>query len=155
MRALTPAAVDTLLAWLAAFPEDRHGPVWLEAYEDTYRQRLRRPLADDRGARSPVAAGSRPRAQIVFCIDVRSESFRRHVEAQGPYETYGYAGFFGVAMKHDGVRQRRAFPAVPGPADAASTTSTRPCGRSRSAPLAGLRVGLALADGWPITCSTT
>ena len=88
----------TLLGWLDAFPPDRHGPVWLEAYEEGFRGEIVRKLSAHRGTVPPL--DTRPRAQLVFCIDVRSESFRRHVEAQGPYETFGFAGFFGIPLSH-------------------------------------------------------
>jgi len=75
--------------------------VFLDAWEATYRGALVDPLTD---ASESVAAsddGDRPDAQLVFCIDTRSEVIRRHVEAAGDYETHGYAGFFGVPMRHD------------------------------------------------------
>ena len=95
---LPSSDIQTLLGWLNVFPSDKHGYVWLDALESSYRGQLIQRLSAHRGKTSVTEA--RPRAQIVFCIDVRSEPFRRHVEAQGPYETYGFAGFFGLPISH-------------------------------------------------------
>ncbi len=98
MPDLSPDDARTLLGWLDAFPPDRHGPVWLEAYEDAFRVGIIQRLTAHLGTVPPLDV--RPRAQLVLCIDVRSESFRRHVEAQGPYETFGFAGFFGIPLSN-------------------------------------------------------
>ncbi len=95
---LSPPDAQTMLHWLDDFPAEHHGAVWLEAYEDAFREEILGKLSAHRGF-VPVL-DSRPRAQLVFCIDVRSESFRRHIEAQGPYETLGFAGFFGIPISH-------------------------------------------------------
>ncbi len=76
-----------------------------EAWEDGF---VRRSLA---GLRAPARRSRRPRpdAQAVFCIDVRSEVMRRHLEAQSEgIETLGFAGFFGVALREDGDSGRTA-----------------------------------------------
>ena len=86
--------------------------IWLSAWETTYRQHLlttihsaNTPDTDDLGGVLPdpgdASSDERPEAQLVFCIDVRSEIIRRHLEETGPYETHGYAGFFGVPMEHE------------------------------------------------------
>ena len=98
MHDLSRADAQTLLTWLNTFSPDRHSPVWLEAYEDSFREEMLKKLVAHREAAPSLEA--RPRAQLVFCIDVRSESFRRHIESQGPYETFGFAGFFGIPISH-------------------------------------------------------
>ena len=95
---LSSTDTQTLLEWLDALPTDEHGPVWLDALESSYRKQLIEQLANHRGA--PSTNENHPRAQLVLCIDVRSESFRRHIEAQGPYETFGFAGFFGIPVSY-------------------------------------------------------
>lgn len=75
-------------------PPDHRASVWQDAYEHGVHDELLRSIsAGPPDAREP----GRPFAQVVCCIDVRSEGLRRNLEAVGEYETYGYAGFFGLA----------------------------------------------------------
>ncbi|NIC00578.1 DUF2309 domain-containing protein [Halobacterium sp. R2-5] len=101
--------------------------VWLSAWEASYRSAL----VDELTAASASLADAdeddgRPDAQLVFCIDTRSEVLRRHVEAAGDYETHGYAGFFGVPMRYTGYGDDRPVDACPPIVGAAHRVTDRP-----------------------------
>ena len=86
---------EAIINLLGSIDDDDRVAIWLAAHEWNFRDRLLARLT------GPVAAPdtARPDAQLVFCIDVRSEGFRRQLEALGAYETYGFAGFFGVPVR--------------------------------------------------------
>ncbi len=88
-------AHDAVAEILAEVPADIRPSLWLEAQERNMDERLLSTL--DR--LDPGQGLARPDAQLVFCIDVRSEGLRRHLEAAGNIETLGFAGFFGVPMR--------------------------------------------------------
>lgn len=66
-----------------------------EALEDGYARQLIGKIAPP----PAQTQEERPAVQGVFCIDVRSEPLRRHLEAQSPrIATLGFAGFFGITL---------------------------------------------------------
>ena len=93
--------------WHLSF-ERRYRVEALDAF--VARQRLRPPELMARSARRA------PWVQVVTCIDDREESLRRHIEELDPgAQTFGFAGFFGVAMFYQPLGAPRARPLCPAP----------------------------------------
>lgn len=99
MIAAQSSQVHRLLEWLDEFPESAHGPIWLRAYEAGYQEDLIEKLREQISSEKEQKESPRPLAQLMFCIDVRSEPFRRNLESVGNYDTIGFAGFFGIPMR--------------------------------------------------------
>jgi uncharacterized protein YbcC (UPF0753/DUF2309 family) len=65
-------------------------------------------------ARQGKLLSHRPRYQAVFCLDEREESMRRHLEEiADDVETFGVAGFYGVAMYYRGAADAHFVPLCP------------------------------------------
>ncbi|GAA3508108.1 hypothetical protein FHR32_007548 [Streptosporangium album] len=112
----------------AVFADAGHATAWLAAVMScdalerrrllhlAYERRHRVGVLDALAAHQRVAPWPTPRPlfQAVFCIDEREESLRRHLEEHDPRaETFGCAGFFGVAMTYQGLDEVRARPLCP------------------------------------------
>lgn len=103
------AQADAQVAALAE--QQQHEWLWQDALEIAYQ----RPLARALSTPLRVAATAPAVAQLVCCIDVRSEPLRRAVEAADPaIQTRGFAGFFGLPIAYTPLGSSLSRPQLPG-----------------------------------------
>ena len=89
--------------------------IWQRAQEISYQDRLIKLLGQAPVRPVGTQAEARPPAQLVFCIDVRSERFRRALEATDPtIDTRGFAGFFGLPIRYQPIGVTTCRPQLPG-----------------------------------------
>lgn len=89
--------------------ESRHDWLLQDALERAYQQPLCQGLA------KASAVPATPTVQAIFCIDVRSEVFRRALEASSTtIQTRGFAGFFGLFISYSPTGTAMTRPQLPG-----------------------------------------
>ncbi|MFN7922330.1 MAG: DUF2309 domain-containing protein [Bryobacteraceae bacterium] len=114
VRAMDQPRFECFRAEIAAFHSLERRRVFHLAYEHRHERQILIPLARHRRELGPIGAASRAAAQVFFCIDEREESIRRHLEELDPeIETFGAAGFFGVAMNYHGIDDARGVALCP------------------------------------------
>lgn len=138
--AATAEQRDAVAAVLHAIPEHVRAAIWLEAHELSVRNELLGKLQRV----DPGPAVAAPSAQLVACIDVRSEVLRRNLERTGEYETFGFAGFFGVPLRWQPMGSTASDPRCPVLVRPQHAASEVPLERSWRSALPGHR---ALAGG--------
>ncbi len=90
----------------------QHDWLWQAALERSYQAPLCRGLM---AAPPPTAAAEPPAVQAVFCIDVRSEVYRRALEASSTaVQTLGFAGFFAMFVDYRPLGTEMQRPQLPG-----------------------------------------
>jgi uncharacterized protein YbcC (UPF0753/DUF2309 family) len=108
-------AWDELLGWRAA-SNHQSSVDWIfqEAQEIAYQSGLCHALKP-RLRFSAADIADKAAVQAVLCIDVRSEVFRRALEAcSTAIQTLGFAGFFGLPISYVPLGSRTARPQLPG-----------------------------------------
>lgn len=114
LSTLDEPALRLLMQEVLGFDEWKRREVFQQAYERRHARRILLPMVRHfQGARKADKT-EKITAQVFFCIDDREESIRRHLEELDPtIETFGAAGFFGVAVDYTGLDDAKASPLCP------------------------------------------
>ncbi len=109
---LTTLEWQLLLREIDSFSTTERQRIYHLAYERRYRNQVLDGLLAHADHCQPPP--NNPTFQVATCLDEREESFRRHLEEVDPRcETFGIAGFFGVAMYYRGAADAHYVPLCP------------------------------------------
>lgn len=110
MRGINTADLLKLIDEIDASEYRDRVRLWHEAYEHHFHREAIEAIA----AHKLCSEEDKKYAQVLFCIDDREESIRRHLEETDPHvETYGVVGFFGIDMKFTPVTNNRLIAQCP------------------------------------------
>lgn len=113
--------IDEHIEWL------RYFWIWTHACELEYQKQLHETLNQKN-----KIVNAAPVLQAVFCIDVRSEPFRRALENQSPnIQTIGFAGFYGLPISYQPTETDVDRPQLPGLVAPALKVTEKNISRSR------------------------
>lgn len=115
LQAMSGEQWKSLVDEIEAFSSLERRRTYHLAFERKYRsETLDAVVAHSRRPESAHDLSSCAEYQVACCIDEREESFRRHLEEFDPEcETFGIAGFFGVAMYYRGAADAHFTPLCP------------------------------------------
>jgi uncharacterized protein len=107
-------AIRRLIREIESFDGLERRRIWQLAYEERHERMILGPLGVHRRSTPVVPRSRRPAAQVFFCLDEREESIRRQLEEIAPeIETFGAAGFYGIAVDYAGIDDPHGVPLCP------------------------------------------
>ena len=104
VTALSPAEWEAFASEVRACNGLERRRILHLAYESWHEREILRGLSSHRKYRGLSEVKVQPSAQVFMCIDEREESMRRALEEVDPQvETFGSAGYFGIAVDYKGI----------------------------------------------------
>ncbi|MBZ8172649.1 DUF2309 family protein [Staphylococcus cohnii] len=107
---LSKSKKNAYIDFALQFEKQGRRQILLTAWEATYAHQLEGTVTTHKDNEQER---QKPQVQMAFCIDVRSEPFRRQIEAAGAFETIGIAGFFGLPIVKEALGQSHSHPSLP------------------------------------------
>lgn len=114
IRSLPSPEFDVLQQEFSRANDVERRRLFQRAYEYWHERQILCPISRHRQTTPPQIRSRRPVAHVMFCLDEREESIRRHLEEIEPeVETLGAAGFYGVAINYTGIDDGSGAPLCP------------------------------------------